>query len=198
MIWSFSKSFIIIAITIVSELWYLCITSWTRCCCWLPKCISSCLWKNSTSITMSSWWDILSNTIQRISLKIATRSRTLFYCIKSFSSWMNNWHRWISIFWYGKSSFLWDKLNFFMSSRSRRLFICQICLYKINRFRSHSIAIRSIFLFIIFILNKFIITFPGPGSFCNCGIKYELSGSFYRFKPKLFPLFFEYYTKVLI
>jgi len=35
------------------------------------------------------------------------------------------------------------------------------------------------------------LTTPGPGTFCNCGTRYELSGNFYRVIPKLVPLSFD-------
>lgn len=41
-------------------------------------------------------------------------------------------------------------------------------------------------------------TKPGPGTFCICGMRYELSGNFSRSKPKLFPLLRDSSTKDLI
>ena len=85
-----------------------------------------------------------------------------------------------------------------MRSGSWRLLIGEFLINEINRLWPHGKAIGSVFLFFLFILNKWQITFPGPGILNICGMRYELSGSSYLVVPKVLPLFLECYTKVLI
>lgn len=57
----------------------------------------------------------------------------------------------------------------------------------VNSFRSHRVCLIHTCLYLIFVLYKKVSTLPGPGFFCICGMRYDLSGDFSRAQPKLWP-----------
>lgn len=184
---SFSQCLIVSCVSIVSKLTGLNITSRTRCLPCRPRNISWCSRENPSSVTLSMRQYIFSTAIDRVTLNISRRSWRWLDWRKSFSLRMNDGHWRVCEFGNCKSSLFWHQINFLMGSRSRRLLVGQFFLNEIDWFRTHGKTIVSLFVFIIFILHIFISTNPGPGTFCNWGTRYELSGNFSRVVPKLFP-----------
>jgi hypothetical protein len=119
---------------------------------------------------------------------VLKRSWSLFNLLKSLSIRIYFSKLYIRIFGDNKFIFCTNIINIIISW----LWVILIRLFllnKINSFTSHTIFNIIFELFLTLILNKIQNTFPGPGIFCICGTRYDLSGELYRLSPKDLPFY---------